>query len=429
MTSEVQLDRDVISGIFKHKLPQDLDFDLDFKLGLVSKKCFLALKTACDEKFKGVRVKLSSGEILVTSYLFSGRRVKISEPVFCLLNGLSLCELDFGNDNGQRYLQLLRKIKGFGLKRIFFHWCLYNNGDEFANKLIKHFQQRDSNSEFCDPDHRSQMLRIISESSGTLQELCHVPDILLPHLPLTLKLEELTTLLYLIPMNSNIKDFLQLSAKKMVINAHDCYLPSHLLKNINAQTLHVVALRSWAEGIEESSVEIQANPSIQEISIILRNDCFYYAKPVNIIRDKIYDIKKIIESIQKGYPNLTLLEIEDLYYMGSSCELPSKDLIQFFTKLFIKTEALLSELQDLPFSIMMKQVFVHHYTSNYIDYVNEISSLRKDEWKDFEEVKEDPRVEPDKEYLFLKKSTQFGEGKSLEVTFYTTSVSKNNIKG
>ena len=33
MTSEVQLDRDIISGIFKHKLPQDL-LDLDFKLGV-----------------------------------------------------------------------------------------------------------------------------------------------------------------------------------------------------------------------------------------------------------------------------------------------------------------------------------------------------------------------------------------------------------
>ncbi len=78
-----------------------------------------------------------------------------------------------------------------GLKRIFFHWYF-----------------SDSNREFCDPDHRSEMLRIISESSGTLQELCHVPDILLPHLPLTLKLEELTILLYSIPMNSNIKVWL-----------------------------------------------------------------------------------------------------------------------------------------------------------------------------------------------------------------------------
>ena len=42
----------------------------------------------------------------------------------------------------------------------------------------------------------------------------------------------------------------------MVINAHDCYLPSHLLKNINAQTLHVRADKSWAEGIEEKYVFI-----------------------------------------------------------------------------------------------------------------------------------------------------------------------------
>jgi hypothetical protein len=46
---------------------------------------------------------------------------------------------------------------------------------------------------------------------------------------------------------------------------------------------------------------------------------------------------------------------------------------------------------------------------------------RKDEWKEFEEVDDDPRVETGEEYLSLKKSTQFDEGKSLEVTFYSSS--------
>jgi hypothetical protein len=50
---------------------------------------------------------------------------------------------------------------------------------------------------------------------------------------------------------------------------------------------------------------MQANPSIKEISIVLLNRLK--------IPYKIYDIKKIIENIQKGYPNLTLLKIEDIY--------------------------------------------------------------------------------------------------------------------
>ena len=88
-----------------------------------------------------------------------------------------------------------------GLKRIFFDWSLFS----------------DSDSEFCGPDHRSEMLRIISESSGsgTLKELCYVPDILVPHLPHTLKLEKLNARLQStpmnsisIPMNSNIKVWL-----------------------------------------------------------------------------------------------------------------------------------------------------------------------------------------------------------------------------
>ena len=73
-----------------------------------------------------------------------------------------------------------------GLKRIFF--CMSSS---------------DSN-----PDHRSEMLRIISESSGTLKELCHVPDILWPHLPHTLKLEKLVACLKSTPLNSNIKVWL-----------------------------------------------------------------------------------------------------------------------------------------------------------------------------------------------------------------------------
>ena len=76
-----------------------------------------------------------------------------------------------------------------GLKRIFFHWYF-----------------SDSNREFCDPDHRSEMLRIISESSGTLKELCDVPDFFLPHLPHTLKVEKLTARLQ--SMNSNINVWL-----------------------------------------------------------------------------------------------------------------------------------------------------------------------------------------------------------------------------
>uniref|UniRef100_A0A914DN10 Uncharacterized protein n=1 Tax=Acrobeloides nanus TaxID=290746 RepID=A0A914DN10_9BILA len=416
MTSKVQLDRDVISRICKHNLAQRLlnssddddensdDTDgskgrLDIsnlKLGLVSKKCLLALKTACDEEYKGA--KLSFYDVLrfaSTHDLDSNVFHEISEPVFWLLYELSICELEFGDGNDQRYLQVLRKIKGFGLKRIFF--CMSSS---------------DSN-----PDHRSEMLRIISESSGTLKELCRVPYIFLLRLPHTLKLEMLTTI-GSIPMSETLfSDFLQLSAKEVVIKAKDCYLPSHLLKNINAQTLHVNASGSWAEVIEESSVEIQANPSIQEISIVLRN------QPINPrdFADKIYDIKKIIESIQKGYPNLTLLEIEDIYDRKPTYSLPRKDFVQFFTKLFIKTEALLSELQDLFFSIKMKQVFeVDKWIFNWIDSVNEISSLRKDEWKDFEEVQDDPRAETGKEYLSLKKLIQFGEGKSLEVTFFIT---------
>uniref|UniRef100_A0A914BV51 Uncharacterized protein n=1 Tax=Acrobeloides nanus TaxID=290746 RepID=A0A914BV51_9BILA len=213
-------------------------------------------------------------------------------------------------------------------------------------------------------------------------------------------------------MNSNIKDFLQLSAKRVEIHANNCYLPSHLLENINAQTLHVLAERSWAEGIEESSIEIQANPTIQEISIALYE--FYTSD----IPDKIYDIKKIIENIQKGYSNLTLLKIQDIYQMRFFRVLSSKDFLQFFIKLFIKKEALLSELQDLSFSIQMEQVFESRFISKYRDCIKEISSLRKDKLKDFEEVKDDPRARTGHEYLSLKKSTQFGEGKSLKVTFY-----------
>uniref|UniRef100_A0A914BV53 Uncharacterized protein n=1 Tax=Acrobeloides nanus TaxID=290746 RepID=A0A914BV53_9BILA len=373
MTSKFQLDRDVIYGIFKHNLEKDrLDLS-DFKLGLVSKKCFLALKTACDEECKAASLwHPFSYPLRVNRDLYFYARIKMSEPVFWLLKELSLCELEFGDDNDQRYLQVLRKIKG------------------------------DPDSEFVDSDHHSEMLRIISESSGTLKELCYVPDIFLPHLPHTLKLEKLTTArLESIRMNSNIKDCLQLSAKEVRIYADDCYLPSHLLKNINAPTLHVYVKQSWAEGIEESSVEIQANPSIQEISILLDN--------IFGIPDKIYDIKKIIESIQKGYPNLSLLNIQDIYDMENFfCEGPNKDFFQFFTKLFIKTEALLSELQDLPFSIMMKQVFEarcrHPSVSNYIKNIYETLSLRKDEWKDFED---DPRVKNWKGILLLKKSTQF----------------------
>jgi hypothetical protein len=59
-----------------------------------------------------------------------------------------------------------------GLKRIF----------------LSHFSD-----DFSNPDHRSEMLRIISESSGTLKELCHVPYSYLLRLPHTLKLEKLTT--------------------------------------------------------------------------------------------------------------------------------------------------------------------------------------------------------------------------------------------
>uniref|UniRef100_A0A914DLV3 Uncharacterized protein n=1 Tax=Acrobeloides nanus TaxID=290746 RepID=A0A914DLV3_9BILA len=91
-----------------------------------------------------------------------------------------------------------------------------------------------------------------------------------------------------------------------------------------------------------SSVEIQPNPSIQEISIVLRNGS-------SGIPDKIYDIKKIIESIPKGYPNLNLLEIKDIYFMGvygmeyvSSYSTLHGQALQFVTKLFMKTEALLS---------------------------------------------------------------------------------------
>uniref|UniRef100_A0A914BVA1 Uncharacterized protein n=1 Tax=Acrobeloides nanus TaxID=290746 RepID=A0A914BVA1_9BILA len=385
MASKVQLDRDIISGIFKHNLAQQRDVS-NFKLGLVSKKCFLALKTACDVECKGA--KLSFYEVL---RFFSTRDLglnefhEISEPEFWLLKKWSLCELKFGDDNDQRYLQVLRKINGFGLKRIFL-----NNFSDYNSS----------------PDLRSEILRIISESSGTLKELCDVPDIFLPHLPHTLKLEKLTTSLRSIPMNSDIKDFLKLSAKEVRIDANDCYLPSHLLKNINAQTLHVYVKQSWAEGIEESSVEIQANPSIQEIYIILRNS--------SGIPDKIYDIKKIIESIQKGYPNLTLLEIQDIYGNGFN--------VQFVTELFMKTEAILSELQDLSFSIHMNQAFYAHHTRKYCDFVYEIS-LRK-EWKDFEEVKEYPQEDRGQKYLSLKKSTQFGEGKSLEVTFSTSAMTK-----
>ena len=78
-----------------------------------------------------------------------------------------------------------------GLKRIGFAWVLFTDRREFS-----------------DSDHRSEMLRIISESSGTLKELCYVPDIFLPHLPHTLKLEKLTASLRSIPMNSNIKVWL-----------------------------------------------------------------------------------------------------------------------------------------------------------------------------------------------------------------------------
>uniref|UniRef100_A0A914CFQ2 DUF38 domain-containing protein n=1 Tax=Acrobeloides nanus TaxID=290746 RepID=A0A914CFQ2_9BILA len=386
MASKVQLDRDIISGIFKHNLAQQRDV-LNFKFGLVSKKCFLALKTACDVECKGA--KLSFYEVL---RFFSTRDLdlnefhEISEPEFWLLKKWSLCELEFGDDNDQRYLQLLRKIKGFGLKRIFL-----NNFSDYNSS----------------PDLRSEILRIISESSGTLKELCDVPDIFLPHLPHTLKLEKLTTSLRSIPMNRKLlRDFLKLSAKEVRIDANDCYLPSHLLKNINAQTLHVRADKSWAEGIEESSVEIQANPSIQEISIFLRNG--------NNNPNKIYDIKKIIESIQKGYPNLTLLEIEDIYDSGYN--------VQFVTELFMKTEAILSELQDLSFSIHMKQAFVASHTRKYCDFIYEIS--RRKEWKDFEKVKEYPQEDRGQTYLSLKKSTQFGEGKSLEVTFYTSAMTK-----
>ena len=63
-------------------------------------------------------------------------------------------------------------------------------------------------SDYSIPDQRSEILRIISESSGTLKELCHVPYIFLPHLPHTLKLEKLTTSLRSIPVNSNIKVWL-----------------------------------------------------------------------------------------------------------------------------------------------------------------------------------------------------------------------------
>ena len=70
-----------------------------------------------------------------------------------------------------------------GLKRIFF------------------YELSDYNS---NPDHSSEILRIILESNGTLKELCYVPDIFLPHLPHTLKLEKLTARLESIPMNSNI---------------------------------------------------------------------------------------------------------------------------------------------------------------------------------------------------------------------------------
>uniref|UniRef100_A0A914D782 Uncharacterized protein n=1 Tax=Acrobeloides nanus TaxID=290746 RepID=A0A914D782_9BILA len=262
MTSKVQLDRDVISGIWKHNLTprlinssddddensDDTDgskgrFDIDvsnFKLGLVSKKCFLALKTSCDEEFKGAILwDYPDYEFQVIRNIDDDELgpYKISEPVFWLLKEWGLCELQFNdgnnNNNYQRYLQVLRKIKGFGLKSIDFAWSY------------------DSDSEFCGPDHLSEMLRIISESSCTLKELCDVPDIFLPHLPHTLKLEKLVACLKSTSLNSNIKDFLQLSAKEVVIKAKDCYLPSHLLKNINAQTLHVDVSRSWAEGIEE----------------------------------------------------------------------------------------------------------------------------------------------------------------------------------
>uniref|UniRef100_A0A914EFV1 Uncharacterized protein n=1 Tax=Acrobeloides nanus TaxID=290746 RepID=A0A914EFV1_9BILA len=204
MTSKIQLDRDVISRICKHNLAQKLikgRLDLsDFKLGLVSKKCFLALKTACDEECKAAkdwRFIICSRGFRVQRASYFGKRVEISEPVLWLLNELSsLRELEFDDNNDQRYLQLLRKINGFGLKRIDFG-CLLVSDSKFFR-------------EFSDSDHRAEMLRIISESSGsgTLKELCYVPDILVPHLPHTLKLEKLTASLRSIPMNSNIKVWL-----------------------------------------------------------------------------------------------------------------------------------------------------------------------------------------------------------------------------
>uniref|UniRef100_A0A914E7C2 Uncharacterized protein n=1 Tax=Acrobeloides nanus TaxID=290746 RepID=A0A914E7C2_9BILA len=406
MGSKIQLDRDVISEIFRHKIfarnrPQILVSD--FKLGLVSKKCFQSLLKTCDEECRSAEIWHFPKQFKVKCELnqfISG--IEIPESIFLLLNALHFRELSFGDDNDQEYLQLLCKLKGYGLERIHFDWPLRSTND-WERKI-----------EFSNLEHCSEMLRIISESSTSLKELGHVPDHILERLPQALELEKLSTRLST-EFVMSFNDSLKISAKNVEIYSDQSfYVLSPLLKNINAQTLHLdIKQYLLTEEHDRITVKSQLNPNIQRISLVVHNE------PL-VIPEKIYDIKLFCEDLFSAYPSLNSLEIQDNYtYDENSSTQTPHDFLHFAAASIIQHEAQLIKMRDMPITIKLTQVFDAPITSYYDGFIKEIDSLREGAWKDFKVVENDSAAYlEDGEHISLMKSIRVTEEKLFEIKIY-----------